>query len=169
MKFKYYKVNGGKLADKMKELRDAKDTFTNHMNEIVKSVGGINWEQFTTGSVAGINFTERPDKKVWKTASRGFLPKVSTKEGKKIHALITKLKAPKAYSTALSLFSLDGRMIFGEGTINGVPMHRPQIVGKFEPCIFFIKVPVSDDENYTPTDDDMVECKEWEMMKFMEE
>jgi hypothetical protein len=40
MKFKYYKVTGGKLADKMKELRDAKDTFTNHMNEIVKTKEG---------------------------------------------------------------------------------------------------------------------------------
>jgi len=171
MKYQYYKVTGGKLAAKMKELREAKDAFTNHMDEVVKNVGATGWQQYRSGSVAGITFADRPDKEVWKNAEVGFLPKRSKKEGKKIQALIDKLKPPKEYNTALSLFDLDGRMIFGVATVQGVPMHKPQIVGKFAPerCIFFINVPVSDDESYTPTDDDMVECKEWEMMKFMDE
>lgn len=169
MKHQFYKVTGGKLAAKMNELRAAKVLFNEHMAKVVETVGATNWQQFTSGPIACLNFANPPAKEVWKKESGGYMPKRSTTEGRKIQDLINTVKTPKPYNSALSLFDLSGRMVLGKMTRQGVPMCKPQIVGKFDHGVFFIKVPVTDSEPYTATDSDMVKVKEWEMLKFMEE
>ena len=169
MNYQFYKVTGGKLAAKMNELRDAKVAFNKHMQEVCKTVGATEARVYTSGGFACFQFDKRPAKEVWKVAETGYLPKRSTTEGRKIQDLINKVRPAEQYVSGLSLFKLDGRMLLGAGTRQGVPMHRAGIVGRFADGVFFIKVPVSDSEPYEPTDSDMVKCEEWEMMKFMSE
>lgn len=169
MNHQFYKVTGGKLAAKMIELRDRKVAHEKHLVGVCATIGAVEAMVFSSGGLACFTFDNPPAKEVWKKVKGGYMPKVSTTEGRRLHELAHKLPAAKEYNSALSLFDLSGRMVLGKMTLQGVPMCKPQIVGKFDKGVFFIKVPVTDSEPYEATDPDMVKCAEWEMMKFMEE
>jgi hypothetical protein len=71
--------------------------------------------------------------------------------------------------SALDVFSLEGLMVIGESTGRGCRMHEASFCGQNNNKTYFVKVPQCKEQPYTPTSNDLVECKEWEMLKFMED
>ena len=106
---------------------------------------------------------------LWKKVSDGFLPRRGTKDGKELSARLRKLPVTINLQDCLSVFELTNMMVLGESTNRGVAMHSASFCGKHATSTYFVKVPQEKGSEYKPTSIDLVECKGWEMLKFMEE
>ncbi|WP_085299290.1 hypothetical protein [Cognaticolwellia mytili] len=167
MNFKFYKTSNKAFLDKLREIRDLKIKFDDNINLIMESVGAKSWQQYTSGSVACFNFDKQPCKTIWKKSCDGYLPKLSNKEGKKIIVKMKAVDIPSSYNNALDLYSFP-KMVMGEPTSRGIPMHDSRLCGKFEKNTFFVKVPQENGNDFQPPLEIFTEVKEWEMLKFME-
>ena len=169
MNYKYYKITGGKFVERYEEIVNQRAESIRALNELCSEVGAESASEFSRGGLAFFNFSKEPDRKIWKCALNGYMPKVSTKEGKAISKKISSMPEIISTDDALECIGLKGLRVFGESTGMGVRVHSATFCGKLPERTFFIKVPQCEENPYVPKDKDMVECKEWEMLKFMDE
>lgn len=168
MEHKFYRVTEGPMIERLAEIKSTRDESSRKLNELAGTYDATEILTFTSGSVAAFVFDSKPDLAVWKKVQHGWLPKVSTKQGKIIGKKVKECGDRPPFNDALKAYNLDRMMILGEMTRNGVPMCSAQLQGHFDDMVFFVKVPYTDSEPYESKFDTMVEIKEWEMMKHLD-
>ena len=138
------------------------------MIDFEKEVGASGTAEYNLGGVAYFTFTDKPCMQTWKKRHDGFMPRLGSKEGKALQKRLFALPRVGIIDDCLDAFKLNNMMVLGEATSTGVRMHGATFCGKHESKTYFIKVPQVKGQEYKPISSDMVECKEWEMLKFMD-
>jgi hypothetical protein len=169
MEYKFYKVTSGKFIERLKEIGNQRKIAIDKLNSLCDEVGAESASEYNGGGLACFNFAKTPDKSIWKPCSTGWMPKLSTKEGKLIAKKVKDLGKIPSQQMALDVFDLVGYRVFGDNTASGIEVGRAVFCGHMKYETFFIKVPQDKESPYIPTCDSMVECKELEMLKFMDE
>jgi len=168
MDYKFYRVTEGPMIERLAEIKSTRDETSVRLDALAVEYGATEVLTFTSGSVAAFKFNNKPDLTIWKKVQHGWLPKVSTKEGKIIGRKIKDCGLRPPFNDALKVYGVDHMMILGEASARGMPMHNAQLVGHFDDMVFFVKVPYTDSEPYVSKFDTMVEVEEWEMMKHLD-
>ena len=92
----YYKVIDDKLSEQIAELLRERNESLNEMHDFADIVGGeLGTSEHPGGIEAGFKF-DKPDEKLWKRATRDsewWVPRCSSKEGKRLHAELLKLRS----------------------------------------------------------------------------
>lgn len=130
-------------------------------------MGAIGTAEYKSGGVAYFEFNTAPCMKTWKKAHEGYMPRLSTKEGKALRKELVALPKLVALDDCLDIFKLNNMMVLGKSTSRGISIHSATFCGNNESKTYFIKVPQEKGQEYKPVSSDLVECKEWEMLKFM--
>lgn len=168
MEYKFYRVTEGPMIERLAEIKAMRDESSKKLNELAGTYDATEILTFTSGSVAAFVFDNKPDLAVWKKVQHGWLPKVSTKQGKIIGKNVKACGERPSFKDALKVYGIKNMMILGTASSRGMPMHTAQLVGHFDDMVFFVKVPYTDGEPYVCKFDTMVEVKEWEMLKHID-
>ena len=169
MKFKYYKVTSGAFIDRVAQAVVERDNAIKQLSMFEKEVGANGVAKYSAGGIAYFTFDEKPCMTLWKKVLDGFMPRRGTKDGKLLSEKLRTLPCIENIQDCLDTLKLNNLMVLGESTPRGVRMHGASFCGKHGRKTYFIKVPQEKGNEYTPVSTDLVECKEWEMMKFMDE
>lgn len=168
MEYKFYRITEGVFMDRAKGIRDGRDIAIKAILSLCEELGAKHAAEYSRGGIAHFEFGSRPDKSIWKVSGGGYMPKVSTKGGKEIQAKIKAIPKFEHFDCALDVIKLDGMRVFGENAPRGMRIHRATWCGRLDESVLFIRVPQHEESPYVPADGSMVECKEWEMLKFMD-
>lgn len=167
VEFKFFKIV---CADAMAELQNIRERKQDRQDAILKLVEEFEAKyarEYSRGGIAYFAFPEghTVDRKVWKKAHDGFFPKARTAELEKVRGL------PKCelFESVLGRWGLGGEMVLGSPTRagGGFPMHSSHIQGDFDKQFFYIKVPYTGE--YRFKHEGLIEIKEWEALKGMDE
>lgn len=169
MEHKYYKVTTGPFIEAVAQAVEDNEKATKAIHKFVDKVGAKEVAKYDTGKVAYFSFETPPDKSLWKVALHGHMPRMGTKVGKALASELDSLPKFNDLQALLKMFGLHKMMVLGEATNRGVRMHSAHFCGKHDSQTYFIKVPQEKGNEYKPTSPDLIECKEWEMLKFMDE
>ena len=169
MEYKFYKVTEGAFIERVTNAIADRENAIKQLQEFKKESGASGIAEYQSGGVAYFEFDEKPCMKLWKKDLKGFMPRRGTKEGKLLSEKLRSLPSVKNIQDSLDVLKLDNMMVFGESTGRGVRLHSASFCGKQDKKTYFIKVPQEKGQEYIPASSDLVECKEWEVLKFMDE
>ena len=169
MDFMHYRVTAGPMIERLREIYAERTVTEENLSLIAKKYGATEALTYNSGDIAGFVFDEAPDTEAWKKSPHGWLPKVSSKKGKPIAKNIEASGKRPPFKDALKVYGLGHRIVIGEATRRGCVMHEASIQGHFDDMVFFVRVPYTDEEPYESEFEDMIPCKEWEMLKHIDE
>lgn len=168
VEFKFFKIVCPVALDELKQIRARKQVRQDAILELVKEFGAEYAREYRRGGIAYFSFPcgHSIDGRVWKKAHDGLYPKARTAEVEKIRAL----PPAEQFENVLSRWGLGGEMVLGApvGPRGGFPMHSSHLLGDFGKQFFYIKVPYTGEYD-KPTPEGLVEIKEWEALKGMDE
>lgn len=165
MNFKYLQITDKETLDHIEACLVSIESRDAALKELAKKFGAMDCLQWSSGGVAAFCFIDRPDKKSWKNVKHGFMPKAKTDELK----LLQKIPSAEDYRDIIKKYGFGGEMIIGEQVSSGgFRMHSSSIKGNRKSGFYVIKVPYQD-EFGREVDISLIEIKEWEMMKGIEE
>ncbi len=168
MKFKYFQITEQSTLDHIEKCLVSIKAREVALVELSKEFGAKDCLQYSSGGIAAFsfNYNERPDKSVWKKVKHGFMPKVKTNE----HMRIIETPPSIDYRDIIKKYSFGGEMIIGEpiSPRGGFPMHSSSIKGSRKNNFYVIKVPYQNEFD-RDVDSTLLEIKEWEMLKGMDE
>ncbi len=168
MKFKYLQITEKETLDHIEECLVSIRTEEVALFDLAKEFGAKECLQYSGGSVASFtfNYGERPDKSVWKKVKHGFMPKVKTSE----HKLLMGVPKSIDYRDIIKKYSFGGEMFIGEMSASGhgFKVHSSYLKGNRKTGFYVIVVPYADEFD-REVDSSLVEIKEWEMIKGIDE
>lgn len=186
---RYFKVVSGPFVDEVLKIREHQIEAHKKFQELAVSIGAEGCAIYDKGGLAGFVFESEPDMKIYRSKANYYLPRKNVAEGKAIWKLIDALPKCRSLNNALRLVGLppDFPCIFGEGKA-----FYCVFCGRYDEKVFFINIPWKDVDpeemaqylkdreagkrccseldylQYVPHES-MVEVKEWEMLKYMDE
>ena len=166
MKFKYFKITEKSALDYIELALKSIEVRGVALKKLTEKLGAYDCLQYSGGGIASFEFKSTPDKSIWKKVKYGFLPKVKTNEQKMMAALPKRLE----WQEVVKRYGFGGEMMIGDrvpgGT--GIRMHSSYLKGNRASKFYAIVVPYSvefDKEVHAS----LVEIKEWELIKAMDE
>ena len=165
VKFKYFKITEQSTLDHIEECLVSVGVRVEATDALKLEVGAYECRSYSSGEIAYFAFNSQPDRKVWKKVKGGFMPKAKTKENNLI------LDLPKSidYRDITKKYNLGGEMMLGDqAPSGGFRMHSSYIRGSRKSGFYAIVVPYQKDFD-RDIDDSLVEIKEWELLKEIEE
>jgi hypothetical protein len=166
MDFKYFKITEQSALDDIELAIQSIETRNLKVEKLTEKLGAYDCLQFSEGSVAAFKFYSSPDKAIWKKSKHGFLPKVKTDEYK----MMSELPKQLDYRDVIKQYGFGEEMMIGDRVPNGtaIRMHSSYIKGNRESGFYAIVVPYTDefDREVHPS---LVELKEWEVLKAIDE
>jgi hypothetical protein len=166
MKFKYFQITEKETLDYIEQCLVSIEVRNAAVKTLAKKLDAYDCLQWNSGGIAAFCFISRPDKTVWKSVKHGFMPKAKTDELKLVGDI------PKAidYRDIIKKYGFGGEMIMGdpERAGGGFPMHSSYIKGSRKTGFYAVKVPYQDEFD-KEVHDSLIEIKEWEMLKGIEE
>lgn len=169
MEYKFYKVTQGEFVDAVTKAIDDRELALKSLNDFESKVGATGTAEYNRGGIAYFTFNEEPDMKLWKKAHDGFMPRLGTKAGKELNKELCALPKVVIIQDCLDVLGLNNMMVLGENTGRGFAMHSASFCGKNKSKTYFVKVPQEKSDKNRELSPDLIECKEWEMLKFMED
>ena len=166
MNFKYFQITETEALNRIEQCLVSIEDRDEAIKELTKKLGAYNCLQWSRGGIAAFCFHNTPDKTIWKNVKHGFMPKAKTDELK----MIANLPEAIDYQDVIKKYGFGGEMIIGEpsGAGRGFPMHSSSLKGNRKTGFYAVKVPyeVEFKKSVHPS---LVEIKEWEMMKGIDE
>ena len=166
MKFKYFKITEQSALDDIELAIQSIEARDLAVKNLAKKLGAEDCLQFNGGEIAAFTFYVWPDKSIWKSVKHGFLPKVKTEEGRMVAAL------PKIldWQDVIKRYGFGSEMIIGERSANGTGfrMWSSSLKGNRHSSFYAIKAPYTD-EFEREVHDSLIEIKEWEVLKAIDE
>jgi hypothetical protein len=166
MKFKYFQITEKETLDYIEQCLVSIEVRSAAAKALATKLGAYDCLQWSDGGVAAFRFSGRPDKILWKSVKHGFMPKAKTDELKLVNDI------PKAidYRDIIKKYGFGGEMILGEPERvgGGFPMHSSHIKGSRKTGFYAIKAPYQDEFN-KEVHDSLIEIKEWEVLKGVDE
>lgn len=165
MNFKYLQIINKETLDHIERCLVSIEVKDKYLADLAKKFGAYECLQWNGGGIAAFCFSNRPDKAIWKSVKYGFMPKAKTDELKQLG------ETPKSidYRDIIKKYGFGGEMIIGDQvSTGGFRMHSSSIKGSRKSSFYVIKVPYQDEFD-REIHSDLVEIKEWEMMKGIEE
>lgn len=169
MDYKFYKVTEGEFVDAVIKAIDDRALAIKALSDFEAKVGATSTAEYNRGGIAYFNFNKAPDMKMWKKAHDGFMPRLGTKEGKLLNKELCALPKVVVIQDCLKVLGLNNMMVLGSPTSRGIQMYSASFCGKVESKTYFVKVPQEKGGKNKELPPDLVECKEWEVLKFMDE
>lgn len=164
MKNKYFKITEKSTLDEIESCLVSSENKKKFLDKLTDDFGASYCLQYNGGDVAAFKFDKMPDRKVWKKVKHGFLPKVKTKENK----LLCESPKVTSYKDVIRKYKFGDEMIIGEHTGRGFAMHSSYIKGNRKSGEYFIVAPFKGEFD-REVHESLLEVKEWEMMKAIEE
>ena len=166
IEYKYFQITEKETLDHIEHCLLSIGVRNKAIQELVKELGARECFQWNRGGIASFSFNARPDKAIWKKVKHGYMPKVKTEEYKLINSLPESID----YRDIIKKYSFGGEMILGEPTrpSGGFPMISSGIQGSRKNNFYVIKVPYQGEFD-REVDKSLLEIKEWEMMKGIDE
>ena len=164
MKFKYFQITEQSTLDHIEECLLSISVRESALAALAKEFGALECSVSSGGGIAAFkfNYSERPDKAAWKKVKHGFMPKVKTKENKKL------IGVPKSidYRDIIEKYNFGHEMLIGEQSASGMgfKMHSSYLRGSRKTGFYAITVPYQN-EFEREVDASLVEIKEWEVLK----
>ncbi len=168
VKFKYFQITEKATLDQIENCLKSVDAREVEIKELIKAFNAKDCLQYNRGGIAGFSFEYEslPDMTEWKKVKHGYLPRAKSEGNKKLKALTES----RDWRESIKVYGLGGEMIIGEMAPSGrgFLMHSSSISGDRKHNFYAVKVPYQDsfDKELDPS---LVEIKEWEYMKKMEE
>ena len=166
IKYKYFKITEKETLDHIEHCLLSIGVRNKAILELTRELGARECFQWNRGGIASFSFNGRPDKAIWKKVKHGYMPKVKTTEDKLMQAL------PKSidYREIIKKYSFGDEMILGEPTrpSGWLAMVSSSIQGSKKNKFYVIKVPYQGEFD-REVDKSLLEIKEWEMLKGMDE
>jgi hypothetical protein len=166
MKFKYFKITEQSALDDIELALKSIEVRDLAVKNLADKLGAYDCLQYTHGGIAALKFYSTPDKLVWKKVKHGFLPKVKTEEYKILSGLPTLLE----WQDVIKRYGFGHEMMIGDRVPNGTGfrMHSSSIKGNRKSSFYAIKAPYADEFD-REVHDSLVELKEWEVLKAIDE
>lgn len=166
MNFKYFQITEKETLDHIESCLVSIEVRGAAVKALSKKLGAYDCLQWNNGGIAAFCFSDRPDKAIWKSVKHGFMPKAKTDELR----LLADIPKAVDYRDIIKKYGFGGEMIIGEptGSGRGFPMHSSSIRGSRKTGFYAIKVPYQDEFD-KEVHESLLEIKEWEMLKGMEE
>jgi hypothetical protein len=166
MRYKYFQITEKStlelvvLALQSMKIRDLA------VKSLAQKLGAYDCLQYRGGEVAAFKFKATPDKSVWKKSKYGFLPKAKTDEQQRVKALPELVR----WQSVLELYGFGDEMIIGEREHGrtGFPLHSSYLKGRRKTLFYVIVVPYTKEFD-RKVHKSLVELKEWEVLKAIEE
>lgn len=186
---RYFRVDEGPLISAAAEAIAINKKAEDDYQKILKEIGAMDTQWYQVkGKLTEIMFEGCPDLHLFKRTKNGWYPKKNNKEAK---AIATRFEAVQTVNTSACLKEVgllhDFPVLFGEGKC----YYNVLTILRFEPIVCFVNIPWYDIdpeklEKYKNTDRknrqdsnmdyllweptrDMVEVKEWEFLRAIEE
>ena len=166
MKFKYFKITEQSALDDIELALKSIEARDLAVKNLTKKLGAEDCLQFQGGCIAAFTFYPTPDKKIWKKVKHGFLPKVKTEEYKMVSSLPKRLD----WQEVIKRYGFGREMIIDERSANGAGfrMRSAYLKGNRKSGFYAIVVPYIDEFD-KEVHDSLVEIKEWEVLKAIDE
>ena len=165
MKFKYFKITEQSTLDHIEECLVSVTKRERANLDLSKKFGAKEVFMYDSGGIGYFVFDSLPDMTLWKKVKHGFMPRAKTNE----QNLMRELPEQLQYNDIIKKYNLGGEMIIGE-RVNGrgFSMHSSYVRGSRKSGFYAIVVPYQKDFD-RDIDDSLVEIKEWELLKEIEE
>jgi hypothetical protein len=166
MEFKYFKITEQSALDNIELAIKSIEARDLAVKNLAEKMGAYDCLQYNQGSIAAFKFYSTPNKSIWKKVKHGFLPKVKTDEQKMIVALPKLLD----WQEVIKRYGFGHEMMIGDRVPNGTGfrMHSSYLKGNRESSFYAIVVPFID-EFIKEVHISLVELKEWEVLKAIDE
>jgi hypothetical protein len=166
MKFKYFKITEQSALDDIELALKSIEARDLAVKNLADKLGAYDCLQFSDGGIAAFKFKSAPDKSTWKKSKYGFLPKAKTDEQKMMVSLPRLLD----WQEVIKRYGFGHEMIIGERASNGTGfrVHSSSIKGNRKSSFYAIKAPYTDEFD-REVHDSLVELKEWEVLKAIDE
>lgn len=189
----YFRVTTGPLIEAGRALMQRRSEAIDVIKAFCAEIGATNVRTYTSGDLAGFDFDTPPDARVWASPTKSgmYRPRANTKAGRELKARVDALPKVPDLSSTISEVGLCHNF---PALIQGRMGYSSVAFGAPERGVMFVKVPWRDEDPqelaeykqqresdkptrvscsldhllWTPTAD-MIEVKEWEVLREVEE
>ena len=165
--WKYFQITNLDHIKFIKECLESRDKAIDAAIALRDKVGAKEVYQYNTGAVAAFCFYGSKveiDMTIWKKVKDGHMPRAKTDLAKEVKDLPRIENA----NEVCKFYGFGGEMVLGEQTGRGFKMHSSYIRGIKDSDLWCMSVPYTG-EFKKEVDRSLIELKEWEMLKMIDE
>lgn len=165
--WKYFQITNQEHLLFIKDRLESRDRAIEAAIALRDEVGAKEVYQYNTGAVAAFCFYGSKvdlDMTIWKKVKDGHMPRAKTDLAKKVKELPRIENA----NDVCKFYGFGGEMVLGEQTGRGFKMHSSYIRGVKGSDFWCISVPYNE-EFEKEVSESLIELKEWEMLKKLDE